>query len=163
MDFATQLQLLIPIYTSSFIGAVIGFFREGRGSSAGIRTYAAVCLGSCLFALVSQHAIHNINLTLPEPQAMSTFDPTRISAQVVSGIGFLGAGMIFKDGLHARGLTSAAILWATAAIGIAIANDMYIASFVGALNIIFILILPRLRWFRRIVVVSRQQQDHKDR
>lgn len=154
----SEISLLIPLYVSTLYGGIIGYFRETEDSPAGMRTYASVSLGACLFALVSQHAVHSIDPQLIGSQAMATFDSTRISAQVVSGIGFLGAGMIFRDGVQAKGLTSAAILWATAAIGLAVANELYIASTLGVFNIVAILALPRFAWFRRVVLDSRSNR-----
>ena len=88
------------------LGGVIGIEREIRGRAAGLRTHMLVCVGSTLFTLVS------VNL--------SGGDPGRIAAQVVSGIGFLGAGAIIREGMNVRGLTTAASIWTTAAIGLAL-------------------------------------------
>jgi putative Mg2+ transporter-C (MgtC) family protein len=88
------------------LGGMIGLEREIRGRAAGLRTHMLVCVGSTLFTLVS------VNL--------SRGDPGRIAAQVVSGIGFLGAGAIIREGMNIRGLTTAASIWTTAAIGLAL-------------------------------------------
>lgn len=106
---------------SALLGALIGLERERFGGLAGIRTYAAVSLGSCLFGLLSSE---------------TSGDPSRISAQIVSGIGFLGAGVIIRDRGSVKGLTTAATLWATASIGLAVSLGMYITA-VGSTVVIF--------------------------
>lgn len=96
------------VILSTLVGATIGFERELRGKSAGIRTYAIVAMGACLFTILSEFA-------------GGEHDTSRIAAQIVSGIGFLGAGVIWhKDGGIVEGLTTAASLWGVAAIGMAI-------------------------------------------
>ena len=92
------------------LGGLIGFEREAHGRPAGLRTHILVCLGSALFTIVSE-AYMGMNS-----------DPSRIAAQIVSGIGFLGAGTIIRQGSIVRGLTTAASLWTTAAIGMAAAS-----------------------------------------
>ena len=100
------------------VGAIVGFEREKHGQDAGIRTYAAVSLGACIFGLVSSHATQN--------------NDTRIAAQSVTGVGFLGAGVIMQNKGRTMGLTTAATLWATASLGLAAAYGMYVLSILGA-------------------------------
>jgi putative Mg2+ transporter-C (MgtC) family protein len=96
-------------------GAVIGLEREMHAKPAGFRTYIIICLGAALLMMLSIHI----------PQQFAGGDPGRIAAQVVTGIGFLGAGAIFRLGLTVRGLTTAAAIWTTAAIGLAFGAGMF--------------------------------------
>jgi putative Mg2+ transporter-C (MgtC) family protein len=109
------------------LGAAVGIERELREREAGIRTHLLVSLGACLFTIVGAFGFHNF----------STVDPTRIAAQVVTGIGFLGAGAIIREGISVRGLTTAASLWIVAAIGMAAGAGYYWPAVAGtALTVI---------------------------
>jgi putative Mg2+ transporter-C (MgtC) family protein len=107
---------------AAFLGAAVGFEREIRDREAGVRTHLLVSLGSALFTLVSAYGFHEF---LTSGAAVVRADPTRIAAQIVTGIGFLGAGAIIREGLSVRGLTTAATLWVVAAIGMAAAAGFY--------------------------------------
>lgn len=139
MDWRTELILVAHILLATFLGAFIGLEREKHVGLAGIRTHAAVALGSCLFGFISFN-ISSSMISLPHASA----DPSRIAAQIVSGIGFLGAGVILRDKGHIRGLTTAASLWATASIGLAVANKMYILAVASTLIILSLLSLYRV-------------------
>jgi putative Mg2+ transporter-C (MgtC) family protein len=129
MPSALEIELGIRLLLAAFFGAAIGFEREIHGHPAGMRTHLLVSLGSALFTVLSIHGF--------EAAPGSPVDPSRIAAQIVSGIGFLGAGAILKDGLSIRGLTTAASLWATAAIGLASgAGDQLLAA-IGTGIVIF--------------------------
>ncbi len=128
MDF----ELLLRVFIACLLGGLIGWERERHGISAGIRTYGAIALGSCAFGVISLSV------------AGSSVDPTRIAAQIVTGIGFLCGGVIFRQGNYVSGLTTAATLWATAAVGLAVAFGMYTVSILTAFLIFTLLILPRL-------------------
>ena len=104
------------------LGAVIGFERELRDREAGIRTHLLVSLGSALFTIVSAYGFHEF---LTSGGNLVRTDPSRIAAQIVTGIGFLGAGAIIREGLSVRGLTTAATLWVVAAIGMACGAGYY--------------------------------------
>ncbi|ARU63737.1 hypothetical protein CBW65_01045 [Tumebacillus avium] len=109
-------------------------------TGAGFRTYSLVCLGSCMFALASEYGF---------PTTGATYDPGRVAAQVVAGVGFLGAGTIIKDGRgFVRGLTTAAGLWVAAAIGLMIGAGMYLSGLLSAVLAFVILdahhLFPRL-------------------
>jgi putative Mg2+ transporter-C (MgtC) family protein len=104
------------------LGGVIGFERELRDREAGIRTHLLVSLGSALFTIVSAYGFHEF---LASGDNIVRTDPTRIAAQIVTGIGFLGAGAIIREGLSVRGLTTAATLWVVAAIGMACGAGYY--------------------------------------
>lgn len=116
----SQPEAVLRMALALVLGALIGAERQRGDRPAGMRTHALVCLGSTLFMLVSAYAF-------PEFTQVSggRVDPTRIAAQVVSGIGFLGAGMIFTQQNVTRGLTTAAGLWVVAAIGLAVGAGMY--------------------------------------
>jgi putative Mg2+ transporter-C (MgtC) family protein len=112
-----QSTALLRLGISFGLGFALGFERELRGQSAGLRTHILVCLGSCLFTLTSLFAEQPLGAdTHPEVRA----DITRIASQVVVGIGFLGGGAILRHGASVRGLTTAANLWLTASVGLAV-------------------------------------------
>lgn len=115
------------------VGAVIGLERERRGRPAGLRTFILVALGSCLFMLVSIY-IANVN---------GRGDPGRIAAQVVTGIGFLGGGLLLRTGDTVRGLTTAAGIWAVAALGLAAGAGMYVITIVGTVLVLVVLAVLR--------------------
>jgi putative Mg2+ transporter-C (MgtC) family protein len=130
-DIAAQFDLSARIILAAALGAVIGAEREIHGHPAGIRTHMLVALGSGLFTVLSIHGFGQDAAVGSAP-----IDPTRIAAQIVSGIGFLGAGAILKDGIVIRGLTTAASLWATAAVGMAAGAGEYVIGTVGAVVIL---------------------------
>jgi putative Mg2+ transporter-C (MgtC) family protein len=124
IDVGLQLDFSVRLIVAAALGALIGMEREIHGHPAGIRTHMLVALGSALFTVLSIHGFG---------QGPGTgIDPTRIAAQIVTGIGFLGAGAILKDGIVIRGLTTAASLWATAAVGLAAGAGEYLIGIVGA-------------------------------
>lgn len=104
------------------LGGVVGFERELRDREAGIRTHLLVSLGSALFTIVSAYGFHEF---LTDGGNVVRTDPSRIAAQIVTGIGFLGAGAIIREGLSVRGLTTAATLWVVAAIGMSCGAGYY--------------------------------------
>jgi putative Mg2+ transporter-C (MgtC) family protein len=113
---------LLRLAMACGLGAAIGFEREIRDREAGIRTHLLVSLGSALFTIVSAYGFHAF---LTSGDNIIRTDPTRIAAQIVTGIGFLGAGAIIREGLSVRGLTTAATLWVVAAIGMACGAGYY--------------------------------------
>src|SRR5207302_2815152 len=113
---------LLRLSIACALGAAIGFEREIRDREAGIRTHLLVSLGSALFTIVSAYGFHEF---LTNGGSVVRADPTRIAAQIVTGIGFLGAGAIIREGLSVRGLTTAATLWVVAAIGLASGAGYY--------------------------------------
>jgi putative Mg2+ transporter-C (MgtC) family protein len=112
-----ELELLGRLVLAALLGAFMGLERELRGYPAGIRTLALVTLGSTLFTEVSQ--------------LMGGDD--RVAAQIVTGIGFIGAGLIFREGDTVRGITTAASIWAAAAIGMAVGIELYIVAVLGSI------------------------------
>ena len=122
MDVSTgdQLEIILRLLLAGLLGAVVGLERDLRDYPAGLRTMALVTLGAALFMEVSR----------------ITGDEDRIAAQVVTGIGFLGAGVIFRQGLDVKGVTTAATIWAMAAVGLAIGRELYIVAIVATLVIL---------------------------
>ena len=133
-EFSTDLSsvndtsIVIRLFMSILCGGIIGYERGRAGRPAGLRTHILVCLGSTLAILTNQYVYEKYGVS----------DPTRLGAQVISGIGFLGAGTIIVTGRHqVKGLTTAAGLWATACMGLAIGVGFYKAAIVGCLLIFF--------------------------
>lgn len=115
MDWALELQMAFRVIVAALLGGIVGWEREWHGCEAGIRTFAAVALGACVFALISSHVTGGNN-------------PHVIAAGVVTGIGFLGAGVIVRENGNIVGLTTAATLWATASVGLAAGYGMYLMA-----------------------------------
>jgi len=122
-------ELLGRLGLAAGLGAALGIEREMRDHEAGFRTHLLVCLGSAIFTVVSAYGFEDF---LVAGTAVVRADPTRIAAQIVTGIGFLGAGAIIRDGMNVRGLTTAANLWVVAAIGIACGAGYWAAALIGA-------------------------------
>lgn len=123
--YATYLDLTIRLSMALVLGGAIGIEREYRAKEAGFRTHFLVALGSALFCIVSQYGF-----------GFDLKDSSRVAAQVVSGIGFLGAGTIIFQKNVVRGLTTAAGLWVTAAIGLACGTGMYVAALATTLMVL---------------------------
>jgi putative Mg2+ transporter-C (MgtC) family protein len=121
--------IVVRVLAALGVGAAIGFERTFHGRPAGFRTHALVCLASSLLMLVTVY--QNEWMTVMPIDAIRT-DPTRMAQGIMTGIGFLGAGVIFKEGLTVRGLTTAASIWVTAAIGILIGIGFHFAATLGA-------------------------------
>lgn len=122
-----QWEMLLRLVIAGLCGALIGFERKSRLKEAGLRTHFVVAVGSALVMIVSKYGF----MDLLEMSQRISLDPSRIAAQVVSGIGFLGAGTIIVQRQSVRGLTTAAGLWSTAGIGLAIGAGMYVIGFGG--------------------------------
>jgi putative Mg2+ transporter-C (MgtC) family protein len=120
-------EVLLRVGLAAVLGGAIGFEREIREREAGLRTHMLVSVGAALFTLISAYAWRDFEFSTPEGVV---FDPTRIAAQIVTGIGFLGAGAIIRQGLSVRGLTTAATLWVVAAIGMASGAGYYSGAFI---------------------------------
>lgn len=131
MDLQTQWVFVGRLALAALLGAAIGYERELRGRSAGLRTFAAVALGSCLFSIISY-------IVVPEGN-----ETTRIAAQIVTGVGFLGAGLILHDQGqgHISGLTTSATLWAAAAVGMAVGFGLYLLAVAASLLLVVLLLL----------------------
>lgn len=125
MDIWIHFSMIVRVFIAGICGFLIGFERKNRAKEAGIRTHFIVAAASALMMIVSQYA-------------SADGDPTRIAAQVVSGIGFLGAGMIFVHNRAISGLTTAAGVWATSGIGMAIGCGLYIEGIATTLIILLV-------------------------
>jgi putative Mg2+ transporter-C (MgtC) family protein len=136
-----DLVIIARVAGALFFGGLIGFERTFHGRPAGFRTHSLVCLASALLMIVTVY--QNEWMTHVSLEAIRT-DPTRMAQGIMTGIGFLGAGVIFKEGLTVRGLTTAASIWVTSAIGILIGIGFYFLAVVGALATLIVLALFRL-------------------
>jgi len=149
-------EFIIRIVVATVLGAIIGLDREYRTKAAGFRTHVLVALGSALFMIISVHGFDD----LPKDQMTLRKDPARIAAQVVTGIGFIGAGTIIFRKNVVSGLTTAAGLWVTAAIGLACGVGMYALAAVSTLLVIicfeaFNFFLHRIR--------GKKEEENEDR
>jgi len=134
--FANYGEIMLRIAIASLLGGLIGLERDMHGRAAGLRTHLLVSMGSAVFTILSEIISRNANATGFQA------DPGRIAAQVVAGIGFLGAGVIIKEGANVRGLTTAACLWGAAAIGMAAGYGHYeIAVFTTAIALVSLVFL----------------------
>ena len=125
MDISTtdELEIVARLVLAAAVGGFVGLERELRGYPAGIRTLALVAIGATLFTEISQLLGGN----------------DRVAAQIVTGIGFIGAGLIFREGYSVRGITTAATIWAVAAMGMAIGVELYIVAISGAVLLFLVL------------------------
>ena len=149
----TELDITLRLAVAMLLGGVIGFEREYRAKDAGFRTHFLVALGSALFCIVSQYGF-----------GFELKDSSRVAAQVVSGIGFLGAGTIIFQKNVVRGLTTAAGLWVTAAIGLACGTGMYLPAIVTTLMVligleILSVVIPRVSTSVVILSFSATSQE----
>jgi putative Mg2+ transporter-C (MgtC) family protein len=140
-------HVVLRLAVAAALGAAIGLERELRDREAGVRTHLLVSMGSCLFTLVSAYGFHDF---LVAGGNVVRADPSRIAAQIVTGIGFLGAGAIIREGLSVRGLTTAASLWIVAAIGMAAGAGYYEAATAATALTLFAL-WPMRVWAYRVL------------
>jgi len=120
----SEWELFLRLVLSCVLGGIIGYERQSRRKSAGLRTNVLVCLGSCLIMVMSIGLYQDV-------EGKTNADPARLAAQVVSGIGFLGAGAIMKEGLSVTGLTTAACLWVVAGVGLAVGAGFYTGALIS--------------------------------
>ena len=133
-----NLEFFIRIVLAAVLGALVGLERSKRQKEAGIRTHCIIACTSALFMILSKYAF----VDLVSVDGLRGADPARIAAQVVSGISFLGAGVIFKNGNSIRGLTTAAGMWGTAAVGMAIGAGLY---WVGLIETAVLVVIQIMR------------------
>lgn len=155
---AQEITMTIRLVVAAVLGGIVGLERGSGDRPAGFRTHILVCVGSALFMLVSIYGIDtfyvgNLNVTNVELR----HDSTRIAAQVVSGIGFLGAGTILHEGLTIRGLTTAASLWIVSAIGLAVGSGMYLIGTVATI-VTMITLVTFHSWEKRFAGSSRSER-----
>ena len=145
MQLETQLEFLVRILLAGICGGIIGYERKSRNKEAGIRTHLIVASGAALIMIVSKYGFSDI---LGDKGI--ALDPSRIAAQIVTGVGFFGAGMIFMRKNTISGLTTAAGIWATSAIGMAIGSGLYLLGIVTAVLIVLVQIIlhQNHRWLK---------------
>lgn len=131
------IEVILKLLLSLVLGGIVGFEREYKSRPAGLRTHILVCIGAALVQITAVNYFRNNGLT--------NMDPMRLGAQVISGIGFLGAGTILKEGANIKGLTTAASIWVVGCIGIAVGTGLYIEATAAT-----ILIYVALRGFKVI-------------
>jgi putative Mg2+ transporter-C (MgtC) family protein len=151
VSLETQLDIVFRIFVALLLGATIGIEREYRGHAAGVRTLAMVSVGACVFTAVGVFIFPG-----------HVTDPTRIAAQVVTGVGFLGAGAIFRAEDGVKGLTTAATVWVVAALGMAVGFSLYLIAAAGAVIVLVGLILVRpleIRFLRHPQHPMRRRDD----
>ena len=145
MEWSLSPDVVTKILLAVLLGGVIGFEREMHGRSAGLRTHMLVCLGAVLASIVGRYTA-----------SCTGNDPSRIAAGVITGVGFLGAGVIIRMEQGIRGLTTAACLWLVAALGVVIAFDLYAVAMAStAISVIVLFALSRLE---RILPETRSRQ-----
>ncbi len=135
-EIISQQEVIIRIALAMVLALVLGIEREFKQQPAGIRTHILISVGSCMLMLLS--------IIVPQIYHSTTNDPARIAAQIVSGIGFLGAGAIMRNGLTTKGLTTAANIWVTAAIGMTVGAGLYFIAIISTA-----VILANLLFFGR--------------
>ena len=135
----TEMQMIVRLLIAAVLGSIVGLEREMHEKAAGFRTHILVCVGSCVIMLTSMHVFEMY-------KGIANGDPGRIAAQVVSGIGFLGAGTIIRSRASIVGLTTAASLWTIAGVGLAVGSGLYIvACFTTALIFASLFILSKIQ------------------
>jgi putative Mg2+ transporter-C (MgtC) family protein len=143
----SQGEVILRLIVATAFGGLIGLERESHKRPAGFRTHILVCVGSALIMIISQYAFLEFSGKLG-------YDPGRIAAQVISGIGFLGAGTILREGSTIKGLTTAASLWVVAGIGLAVGTGFYVSAAVTTgLVVIVLVVFDR---FERRFIASRR-------
>jgi putative Mg2+ transporter-C (MgtC) family protein len=145
----SETQMIIRLLYAAFLGSIVGIEREMHEKAAGFRTHMLVCIGSCIIMLTSMHMTEIY-------RGIANADPGRIAAQVVSGIGFLGAGTIIRSRMSVKGLTTAASLWAIAGIGLAVGSGLFVVSgFSTVLIVVSLLVLNKVQAY-----ISNKQNAH---
>jgi putative Mg2+ transporter-C (MgtC) family protein len=150
----TDAEIALRLAASLVLGGAIGLERELTGQVAGLRTHISVALGAALFGIVSAYSF--TEFVQPRADTNYQIDVTRIASNVVTGVGFLGGGAILKHGASVRGLTTAASMWVTAAVGLSVGLGGYFAAGLSTLALIFALTVLRWprRWLRRFALTK---------
>ena len=134
-----HLEMLLRLLAALAAGAVIGYERSFHGRPAGLRTHVLVCMASAVLMLVTVYEDHWVRIA-----GEARLDPTRMAQGIMTGIGFLGAGVIVKEGLNVRGLTTAASIWITAAIGVLAGVGLYVPMLFSV--VLTLMVLSVFRW-----------------
>lgn len=141
IDYLKEIEFLLRILLSAVCGGVVGYERKNRGKGAGIRTHIIVAVASCLMMIVSLYGFTDFFDYVKTQEFDIRLDPSRVASQIVSGVGFLGAGMIFVQKKMVTGLTTAAGVWAISGIGMAIGGGMYILGVSCSVIIVIIQVI----------------------
>ena len=149
IGFGFDFTVVIRVISALLLGFAIGFEREITNKDAGLRTNILVCLGACIFTIISIYGFPEVTVLGDE---LGTRDTARVAAQIVTGIGFIGGGTVLRHGFNIYGLTTAATLWVSAAIGMACGAGMYGLAIVSTILSILILVVVRL--FEKNVLVT---------
>lgn len=136
-----NLEIEMRIISAIFLGFAIGLEREITNKYAGLRTNILVCVGSCIFTILSIYGFPEVSVLGDE---LGTRDTARVAAQVVTGIGFIGGGTVLRHGANVFGLTTAATLWVSAAIGMACGTGMYGVAIMSTIFTIIVLVMARV-------------------
>lgn len=158
------MEIILRVLLGSLLGGAIGFERQRHGRAAGVRTHLIVCLASVLIMIVSYEYYH-----LPLDSSYIRIDPARIAAGAITGVGFLGAGVIIKSGFTIQGLTTAACLWIVSVIGLSVGSGLYFAAISTFMITIFALWvlrkiedrLSRLR-FKTISITTDSMENEEE-
>lgn len=143
MEFISIAEISLRLLTAAVLGAMVGLERERNEWAAGLRTHTIVCVGSALFMIVSIHGFSDV-IAVDRIE----LDPSRVASQVVSGIGFIGAGTIlFLKQEIIKGLTTAAAIWSVSAVGLAVGGGMYVASIVA--TVLILIVLAGIKWLEQ--------------
>ena len=139
MDINFELIIVSKLLVSLLLGGLIGFDRERQGVDAGIRTYAAVCIGATIFTAIAGHLENDLSA------------PSRIIANIVTGVGFLCAGIIYRNRSSdtSHGLTTSATVWCTAGVGVAVGLNMFVIAAASTVALYFLLSLQNQKWYVR--------------
>lgn len=152
IDINKEIIIVGKLVLSLFLGAIIGLDREKHRKDAGIRTYAAVCLGASIFTSIAEHFTDDAGAS-------------RVIANIIVGIGFIGSGVIFRNGEQniSHGLTTSASVWGTAAVGVAIGMNMFVVGIFSTAALYFLLSLHHQNWYmkwkQRIVDKAHRGED----
>jgi putative Mg2+ transporter-C (MgtC) family protein len=169
--------MILRLFFAALMGAIVGFEREMTHKSAGLRTHMLVCMGACTFMLVSMADLSSMVDTSAAlaagRQINVNFDPSRIAAQIVTGIGFIGGGAVLREGSSIRGITTAASLWNMAAIGMLAGAGLYsLATFATLFSVLVLYTMGKLQYRRMnkhfkdkdelslLVYVDEEQESH---
>jgi putative Mg2+ transporter-C (MgtC) family protein len=136
LNLSIEVEIILRLLLAGALAAAIGYQRERANKAAGLRTHILIALGAALFTLASIYGF-----------AGESFDPSRVAAGVVAGVGFIGAGVIFRGmrGDKLAGITTAASVWVTAAIGLAAGAGMYLVAIVTTIITVIVLMLPKVQ------------------
>lgn len=162
-----MLTIIAKLGLAGLLGGIIGFERDMHGRAAGLRTNLLVSMGSALFMIVSEIVAAKAMMGSTGGGAIGRFaDPGRIAAQIITGIGFIGAGAIIKEGFNVRGLTTAACLWLVAGLGMAVGAGLYLigiyATLIGVISLVALKNLDKLYprdSYRTLVIVTPNETE----